>query len=304
MKKRSPHSYYGLLTIVYLLFATAVSAQSRQTTLTGTILVETGEKFPYKIEFTESEGAIKGYAYTFSEPTQTKAAIKGTVDRLAHTLRFKETEIISSHGVRTKAFMCLVNAHLEYAHTHLGGELKGPITSADIDKAACTPGSIVFNNEEELQKLFASQEKFDTIISMKKHGREKELPATPAPAIKDEPVATDKVTAGSEKTYEWHSDTVVVDVWDGGNIDGDRVTILFNGKTLLTQHYLTKEKKRLLIPLQGAGINTLVIIADNEGSDPPNTATLLLADGSKQYSVVAYNLKGQKALIKIKRVKP
>jgi len=58
----------------------------------------------------------------------------------------------------------------------------------------------------------------------------------------------------------------------------------------------------LRIPLQG-GINTIVIAADNEGSDPPNTATLMLGDGAKHYSVIAYNPRGQQALIKIRRVR-
>lgn len=302
--KRHLYSCHCLFVLAYLLCSARLAAQPKQTILTGTIMVETGEKFPYKIEFTESEGSIKGYAYTFSEPQQTKAVIKGVLDRMDHTLRFKETEILSSHGVRTKAFMCLVNARLQYTHTYTGGELKGPITSADIDKAACTPGNIVFNNDDELRRLFAPQEKFDTIISMKKREREKEKPVATVPTVKEEHVVTDKVTAGVEKTYEWHSDTIVLDAWDGGNIDGDRITIICNGKTFLTQHYLTREKKNLRIPIEGSGINTLVIAADNEGSDPPNTATLTLADGSTIYNVVAYNPKGQKSLIKIKRVKP
>lgn len=296
-----------ILLLLICLCATKGQAQPKPIVLTGTMLVETGEKFPYKIEFTESEGVIKGYAYTFSEPQQTKATIKGTLDRTARTLRFKEVEIISSHVVLTKAFMCLVHARLEYAHTNLGGELKGPITSSDIDNAKCTPGSVVFNNDEELQKLFAlpEKDKYDTVISMKKRIAVKEppLPRAPIPTpLKEEPTTAEKVTAGDEKSYEWHTDTVGLEIWDGGdNIDGDRVTIKFNGKVVLAQHSLTKERKVLRLPLEGTGINSLVIIADNEGSDPPNTATLLLADGPKRYKVVAYNTRGQQAMIKIKK---
>jgi hypothetical protein len=279
-------------------------AQSKQITLSGTMMVATGEKFPYRIVFTESEGVIKGYSYTFSDPQETKTVIKGVLDRSARTLRFKETEIVSSQGVRTKAFMCLVNAKLEYMHGTTGNELMGPITSSDVDKAACTPGDIIFNNDKELDALFASQEKFDTVISMKKKTPGRIMAFAPDPTVKKiDTLITDKITAGNEKSYEWHSDTVVLDIWDGGNIDGDKVSIQFNGKTVLSQFFLSKEKRRLHLPIEGTGINTLVIIADNEGSDPPNTATIALFDGAKKYNIIAYNLKGQQALIKVKRVR-
>jgi len=60
----------------------------------------------------------------------------------------------------------------------------------------------------------------------------------------------------------------------------------------------------LRLPLTNEGVNTVTIIADNEGSDPPNTASLLFTDGAKKYSVLGLHKKGQQAIIKIKKVKP
>jgi hypothetical protein len=279
-----------------------ICAQPAIQMLTGIISLTTGEVFPYKIEFTESNGVIKGYSFTYKEPNDTKAAIKGTLDRQMHTLSFRETDIIYSHGFQTRAFMCLIDASLEYRSGE-GNILTGPIASKETDKTLCTPGTLLFNNSEQIKKLFSYHDKYDTVISMgKKPADNHKTPQPIKPAINEPPVITEQVTAGVEKSYDWHSDTVVIDVWDGGNVDGDRISLFFNGKPCLTNYFLVKEKRQVRLPLS-EGINIISILADNEGSDPPNTADLLLTDGTLKYSVLAYNNKGNRAIIKIKRVR-
>jgi hypothetical protein len=265
--------------------------------------MNTGEVFPYKIVLTESNGIVSGYSLTYKEPNDTKTRIQGTLDRRNHTLAFKETEIIYSHNYHTKAYMCLVDAKLAYTPGSSEHALKGAINSMESDKTACTAGALVFNNDEEIQFLFGYHDKLDTVINMKKRVKA-QVADNNEPAPVAAPLTTDKITAGVEKVYDWHSDTVIINVWDGGNIDGDRVTLLFNGKACLTNYYLTKERKQLRLPLNGTGINTLAILAVNEGSDPPNTADLLLTDGTINYSILAYNNAGKQSVIKIKRVKP
>ena len=286
---------------VLLSALTTVNPQTKQTTLTGRLVMKTGEVFPYKLVFTDSGNVIKGYSLTYKEPDETKTAIRGAIDRQMRTLLFKEKDIIYSRSVQTKAYMCLVNASLEYVQDGNGKALRGPITSRETDNTSCTPGEIIFNDDKELQNLFSYHEQFDTVISMKKKVKEPAPVATELTA--QETLEQEKVTAGVEKLYEWHSDTVILDIWDGGTVDGDRVTIQFNGKPVLTNYSLVKEKKQLRLPIVGKELNTLMIVADNEGLDPPNTASLILTDGATKYSILAYNNKGNASLIKIKRTK-
>ncbi len=288
--------------VLFSFWAFLSFAQSKQVTLSGIISLNTGEVFPYKVVFTESEGRIKGYSLTYNEPDETKAAVSGLLDRRMHTLSFKETDIIYSHGFQAHAFMCLIDANLEYVSGR-GNILTGSITSKETDKTACTGGTILFNNDKEILNLFSYHEKFDTVISMKKKTKETYIPQPEKAASPEPRLITEKVTAGIEKTYDWHTDTVVIDVWDGGNVDGDRITLSFNGKPYFNNYFLVKEKRQLRLPISGNHVNTITIFADNEGSDPPNTASLLLTDGAIQYSVLAYNPKGRQAIIKIKRMK-
>ncbi len=294
----------ALLFILAACFAaSAVFAQPKQYTLTGALVMQTGETFPYKIIFSDSGAGIKGFSLTYKEPNETKTTIRGKLDRQMRTLSFKEKDIVYSHNVQTKAFMCLVNANLEYVQDGSGKALKGAITSREADNTACTEGQIVFRDEKELQNIFSYHEQFDTVITMKKKVKAPVADVTPGEAIPQEPMTTEKVTAGVDRSYDWHSDTVVVDVWDGGNVDGDRVTIQFNGKPVLTNYPLIKTKKQLKLPITGTGVNTIMITAESEGNEPPNTASLMLSDGLTQYSILAYNKKGDAALIKVKRVK-
>ena len=294
-----------ILSILIACFVVSTAtAQTKQTTLNGTLVMKTGETFPYKIVFSDSGNWIKGYSFTYKEPNETKATIRGKLDKQMRTLTFKERDIVYSHNVQTKAFMCLVNANLEYVPEGNIRVLKGPITSREADNTACTEGEIIFRDEKELQNLFAYHEQFDTVITMKKKVREPVAEVTPGEAVpQQEPLVAEKITAGADRSYEWHSDTVVVDVWDGGHVDGDKITMQLNGKVVLSDYTLIKTKKQLKLPLTGTGVNTIMITADNEGNEPPNTATLTLYDGAVKYNILAYNKKGDAALIKVKRVR-
>lgn len=290
-----------LATLVFLFSSILSFAQANKFTLTGTLDLSTGESFPYTLRFTESGGIIKGYSLTYQAPDETKTLIEGVLDRRAKILTFKETEISYSHDHRTMAYMCLVDAAMEY-RMHAGKKVfTGKIASREADKTACTDGTVTFTNEEQLQTLFAGREKFDTVISMG-HRPQKQDPVKESPIVPPvEPLQTDKITRGIEKAYEWHSDTVIIDVWDGGNVDGDKITLLYNGRPLLSGYSLVRQKKQLRIPISANSPAVITITADNEGSDPPNTATMMLTDGTTRYSIEAYNNKGSQALIRIHR---
>jgi hypothetical protein len=285
--------------------------------LQGYLAVPGGESFNYRIAFTDSLGVIDGYSLTYKDidTKETKAWIQGSIDRKNKTLTFKETGIAYNHGFETNVVICLVDAVLKYEAINKGHILTGPIVSKDAGNAYCGGGSITFVNDDELQRLFADdQEKKDSVIAVKPAPIAVAQPQQPRKPIKvvydtirrQAPVADpvpheDRITSGDVKVYEWESDTLVLDIWDGGHIDGDVVSVWFNGKAVLNNYTLTKDKKRLSIPLVPGIENILTIVAGNEGNEAPNTANLLLTDAAKNYPVIAYNEVGKKAIIRIKK---
>jgi hypothetical protein len=292
---------YIFIISLLVLCSGAYAQKAEKVVLHGTIAMATGEQFPYRIEVTENNNVVTGYAYTYDERDEAKAIIKGKVDKQNKKLTFKETEIVRSSLVTTHAFMCMVQAALEYK----SGKLKGPAVNKQLDNTSCTEGTITFSNAAEIDALFASHDEYDMEVKM---GEKKKPEAAPEAATSTIPAAVqestpEKITAGVEKSYSWYSDSVVIEVFDGGYFDGDMVSIYLDDKAMLSKFVILKQKKRIVVALPPTGVHTISIVAENEGSDPPNTATLRLLDGATPYNIVAYNNKGDKSFIRVKRAR-
>jgi hypothetical protein len=261
----------------------------------------TGESFPYRVEGVDSNGVLYGYGYTFSGENETKASIKGKIDKQGRKLTFKEIEIISSHYVPTRAFMCLLQATLADGR----GGLKGAVVSKESDNTACTAGELTFTETKQVNDLFSSHDKYDMAVEMG-GPKAKAKAVTPddekSKAQAEKPI--EKVTVGIEKEYDWHHDVVVLNVWDGGTYDGDVVTIIMDGKPVLRKYLIVKEKYKVNIPLPNDGtVHTIEVVAENEGYSPPNTANISLTDGDITYNLLSYNKQGDRSIIRISRAK-
>lgn len=88
------------------------------------------------------------------------------------------------------------------------------------------------------------------------------------------------------KTIEIEKETFRVDLYDNGDIDGDTVSLFFNGKLLLAHKRLSDKALTLTLDTDDAkDINELVMYAENLGSIPPNTALMVVTDGDNRYEV-------------------
>jgi Concanavalin A-like lectin/glucanases superfamily len=81
-------------------------------------------------------------------------------------------------------------------------------------------------------------------------------------------------------------DSISVTLYDNGIVDGDSITLLYNGKILTTHQLLTEKPLTFIIKIApGGGKNELQMYAENLGSIPPNTALMVIYDGEKRYEV-------------------
>jgi hypothetical protein len=98
-------------------------------------------------------------------------------------------------------------------------------------------------------------------------------------------VATRKIEA--VKSVEIKSDSLLLTLYDNGEIDGDTVSVLLNGKVIMPMQGLTANgisKTIYLTPEMGDSI-TLIMYAENLGSIPPNTGLLVVHDGEDIYEI-------------------
>jgi hypothetical protein len=87
------------------------------------------------------------------------------------------------------------------------------------------------------------------------------------------------------ETVSVENPTVKIELYDNGEVDGDSISVFYNGKVLLAHRRLSEKPITLEIPVDFNTVSELVMYADNLGTIPPNTALMIVRDGSKRYEV-------------------
>lgn len=87
------------------------------------------------------------------------------------------------------------------------------------------------------------------------------------------------------KTIETKSADIKIELYDNGEIDGDEVTVYFNGNVVSSKAKLTD--KAITINLKGIknATNELVMYAENLGTIPPNTALMKVYCDGQTYEL-------------------
>jgi hypothetical protein len=96
----------------------------------------------------------------------------------------------------------------------------------------------------------------------------------------------DKRTKQLIKQIEVPESTFKVDLYDNGQIDGDTISLYFNGKLVVASKGLSTTPISITIKLDpDREENELIMYAENLGSIPPNTALMVVTVGDKRYEV-------------------
>ena len=85
----------------------------------------------------------------------------------------------------------------------------------------------------------------------------------------------------------FNSDSLVLSLYDNGEIDGDTVSIVLNDKVIIAKQRLsTSVINTTVYPSQFAGDSLkLIMYAENLGTIPPNTGLLIIQDGEARNEI-------------------
>ena len=82
------------------------------------------------------------------------------------------------------------------------------------------------------------------------------------------------------------TDTARIELYDNGEIDGDSVSLFLNNALLVQHVLLAVQPKVLLVPIdKSRPVNTLLLVAENLGRLPPNTALMVVTVHGKTYNL-------------------
>ncbi len=296
-------------------------SMAKEYVLNGTLHVKNGNTFPYNLVYYIKGTQITGYSTTkLSNGAQPKTPINGSINTKRQILTF--TEYPNDTGGQD-AITCFVHASVSFRLINNKYQIKGVFKGMDHFDVYCGEGTITFNESATIRELLginnvnnSGQKKIkdrNTIStyspdssygpqytnSNKKSGTKKHTHT--GDSVQHYELGKEyEITSGTTRQFHWYNDTCILDIYDGGVIDGDVVTVLFNADEILTKHTLTKQKHQIKLYLKGK-VNTISIIAENLGKTPPNTANFILTDGTRHYKIKAFNDIGESAEIMLKK---
>jgi hypothetical protein len=107
-----------------------------------------------------------------------------------------------------------------------------------------------------------------------------------------------------QNEIEVSSDSIQVDFYDNGEVDGDSISVFFNDQLMGANLKLSTRSIHLNLKLDTTKeVNKLAMFANNLGSIPPNTALMLIFDGKKRYEVRLSSSLDKTGAVNIRRKK-
>ncbi len=104
------------------------------------------------------------------------------------------------------------------------------------------------------------------------------------------------------RVLEVDNDTLRLELFDNGQIDGDSVSVFLNNRLLLDKSMLDISGLKLTIRIDTSlAYDELAMFAHNLGNFPPNSALLVLYDGKKRYEIFLNSTLNSTATIRIRK---
>ncbi|HEX7903511.1 MAG TPA: hypothetical protein VF487_06505 [Chitinophagaceae bacterium] len=88
-------------------------------------------------------------------------------------------------------------------------------------------------------------------------------------------------------TVYFNSDSLTISLFDNGQVDGDTVSVILNGKVIISKKGLTARAITQTIDMTSFPGDSLVLVmyAENLGTIPPNTGLLIVEDGEARHEI-------------------
>ena len=189
-----------------------------------------------------------------------------------------------------------VDCQMEFRATHrvakAGSNLTGRFTGLGDYKYTCP--DIVFDLKLKETYQLWTPSATDTVVQATVIQRKIENPVINREFAERENVV--------QKLIEVDSDSITIDLYDNGDVDGDSVSVFFNGELLGANLMLSTRSIHMNIKLDTTKeFNDLSMFANNLGAIPPNTALMLISDGKKRYEVRLSSSLDKTGAVRIRR---
>ena len=102
-----------------------------------------------------------------------------------------------------------------------------------------------------------------------------------------------------------NTDSIVVKLYDNGEIDGDTISVFVDSRLVLSHRMLSTIPIVLPLKFENSGAeHEVVMVAENLGRIPPNTSLMIIYAGDKRYQVQITSTEQKNAMVRFKYIKP
>nr|WP_321246094.1 hypothetical protein [uncultured Psychroserpens sp.] len=252
----------------------------------GAIKLNDSAIITYKVKFDINYDKVEGYSITdFGGAHETKSKLKGSYNPSTRELSFNEYDIVYTKSDVIHDDFCFVHFEPTYFKPGKTKYFKGAFKGLFTDGEECISGELFLNSAENVEK------RMDKMT--KKIDKSKRVPDSIKQKAKDLKFL-EKLNMNILKTSEVtsvfsKSKTISLAVYDGGQEDGDVISIKVNGIVVLRRYSISKEIKTIEIPLISKK-TVIEVIADGVGTITTNTAVIEIHDGVNKIKAMT-NLK-------------
>ncbi len=245
----------------------------------GRLVMEPGGCFPvYNIEFQlQIAGAnIRGTSYHYSDTTNyVKEEFEGIYDTVSKALSIEEQKV-SVFRIPPDCIPCIKKYALTFHTDGREEQLRGSWTGKTMDgKSSCPAGTIVLTR---IQKSTFKPQVPPVLIE-----RKLEL------------VKEIKVDTGN----------IRLDFYDNGIIDGDTISVYVNDMPVVSRRALTTKPITIFVRIDFVRqLQEMIMVGENLGSIPPNTALMIVNAGDKRYQVYLTSDNKKNAMVRFIYEKP
>ena len=258
-----------LLLSILLYVCCPLEAQDISGIWKGRLVMAPSGCFPvYNIEFdlTEKQGIITGTAWHFSDSLNyVKKNIRGTYQKDSNRIILQEVAI-TSFRIREDCVPCMKTYTLSYhkgngtliTEEQIRGIWETPGGKAADGKASCEPGTLVLNRQQKAS--FPKQEARPQALREKSNVLVQEI----------------KVDSG----------VVNIEFYDNGQIDGDTISVYVNDRSVVYKQLLRTQPVSMSLQVDSKrAIQDVVMVGENLGTIPPNTALMIVTANNKRFQL-------------------
>ncbi len=252
---------------------------------------------------------VKGVLNYYFRDIYRSIEVKGNYNANTRELNLYDIPIVYHASIANLEVDCIMNLRATLRVAQAGSDLVGTFTGLPDYRNTCTPinFNLHFNSDiskkDSVMKAIAEYKEsyqvwkptsVDTVVAFNVNPRKLTNYVTENEFTKRENVVINEI--------EVDSDTLKVDVYDNGEIDGDIISVFFNKELILNNQKLTHKSIHLTLPIDSlAAYNEISMFAENLGLIPPNTALMVVIDGKTRHEIRVSSNMEKNATIRFKK---